>query len=196
MPRVKQRAEVLRERGVDTALALLDEEGVAGLTTRNLARRAQTSVPAVYEVFGDKTGLIREVFFEGFRMLGDALAALPPADDPLVALERVAAGYRAFVVANPVLAQVMFARPFVDFDPTTAEDKAGVRVRKIFVARVQAAIDVGLIAGDATDIALVFFGLLDGLAAAENARRLGSSRQSADRRWDLGIRALLAGLRP
>jgi AcrR family transcriptional regulator len=196
VPRVKQRAEVLRERGVDTALALLAEEGVAGLTTRNLARRAQTSVPAVYEVFGDKTGLIREVFFEGFRMLGDALAALPPADDPLVALERVAAGYRAFVVANPVLAQVMFARPFVDFDPTTAEDKAGVRVRKIFVARVQAAIDVGLIAGDATDIALVFFGLLDGLAAAENARRLGSSRQSADRRWDLGIRALLAGLRP
>jgi AcrR family transcriptional regulator len=196
VPRVKQRAEVLRERGVDTALALLAEEGVAGLTTRNLARRAQTSVPAVYEVFGDKTGLIREVFFEGFRMLGDALAALPPADDPLVALERVAAGYRAFVVANPVLAQVMFARPFVDFDPTTAEDKAGVRVRKIFVARVQAAIDVGLIAGDATDIALVFFGLLDGLAAAENARRLGSSRQSADRRWDLGVRALLAGLRP
>jgi AcrR family transcriptional regulator len=196
VPRVKQRAEVLRERGVDTALALLAEEGVAGLTTRNLARRAQTSVPAVYEVFGDKTGLIREVFFEGFRMLGDALAALPPADDPLVALERVAAGYREFVVANPVLAQVMFARPFVDFDPTTAEDKAGVRVRKIFVARVQAAIDAGLIAGDATDIALVFFGLLDGLAAAENARRLGSTRQSADRRWDLGIRALLAGLRP
>ena len=196
MPRVKQRTNELRERGVATALAVLAEEGVTGLTTRNVARRADASVPAVYEVFGDKAGLVREVFFEGFRMLGDALAALPPADDPLEALERVAEGYRTFVVANPVLAQVMFSRPFADFDPTTAEDKAGVKVRRIFVERVQAAVDAGLIAGDPTDVALVFFALLDGLAAAENARRLGSSRASVDRRWSLAIKALFAGLRP
>jgi AcrR family transcriptional regulator len=181
---------------VATALAVLAEEGVAGLTARNVAQRAKASVPAVYEVFGDKAGLIRDVFFEGFRLLGDALAALPPTDDPLEALERVAEGYRDFVVANPVLAQVMFSRPFADFDPTTAEEKAGVKVRKIFVERVQAAVDAGLIAGDPTDIALVFFGLLEGLTAAENARRLGSSSRSVDRRWRLGIRALLAGLRP
>jgi AcrR family transcriptional regulator len=196
VPRVKQRTNELHERGVAVALAVLAEEGVTGLTTRNVARRADASVPAVYEVFGDKAGLIRAVFFEGFRILGDALAALPPADDPLEALERVAEGYRAFVVANPVLAQVMFSRPFADFDPTTAEDKAGVKVRGIFVERVQAAVDAGLIAGDPTDIALVFFALLDGLAAAESARRLGSSRASVDRRWRLGIKALFAGLRP
>jgi AcrR family transcriptional regulator len=196
VPRVKHRTNKLRERGVATALAVLAEEGVTGLTTRNVARRAGASVPAVYEVFGDKAGLIREVFFEGFGMLGDALGALPPADDPLEALERVAEGYRVFVGANPVLAQVMFSRPFADFDPTTAEDKAGVKVRKLFVERVQAAIDAGLIAGDPTDIALVFFALLDGLAAGENARRLGSSSQSVDRRWRLGIAALFAGFTP
>jgi AcrR family transcriptional regulator len=196
VPRVKQRTNELRERGVASALGVLAEEGVAGLTTRNVARRAAASVPAVYEVFGDKAGLIRAVFFEGFRMLGDALAALPPADDPREALERVAAGYREFVTANPVLAQVMFSRPFADFDPTTAEDKAGVKVRRIFVERVQAAVDAGLMAGDATDIALVFFGLLEGLAAAESARRLGSSRASVDRRWRLGIDALLDGVKP
>ena len=179
-----------------SALAVLAEEGVAGLTTRNVARRSGASVPAVYEVFGDKAGLIREVFFEGFRLLGDALATLPPTDDPLEALERLATGYREFVLANEVLAQVMFSRPFADFDPTAAEDKAGVKVRKIFVERVQAAVDAGLIAGDPSDIALVFFGLLEGLAVAENARRLGSSRQSVDRRWGLGITALFAGLRP
>jgi AcrR family transcriptional regulator len=196
VPRVKQRTNDLRERGIATALAVLAEEGVAGLTTRNVARRAEASVPAVYEVFGDKAGLIREVFFEGFRMLGDALAALPPTDDPLLALERVAQGFRAFVVANPALSRVMFARPFADFDPTTAEIRAGAKVRKIFLAKVQAAVDAGVLVGDPTDTALVFFGLLDGLAAAENARRLGSSRQSVDRRWRLGINALFAGLMP
>jgi AcrR family transcriptional regulator len=195
VPRAKQRTNELRERGVTSALAVLAEQGVTGLTTRNVARRAGASVPAVYEVFGDKAGLVREVFFEGFRMLGDALAALPPEDDPLDALERVAEGYRAFVVANPVLAQVMFSQPFADFDPTTAEDTAGVKVRTIFVERVRAAVDAGRIAGDPTDVALVFFALLDGLAAAENARRLGSSRASVDRRWSLGIKTLVAGLR-
>jgi AcrR family transcriptional regulator len=196
VPRVKHRTDELRERGVATALAVLAEEGVNGLTTRNVARRADASVPAIYEVFGDKAGLVREVFFEGFRMLGDALGALPPTDDPREALDRVAEGYRTFVVANPVLAQVMFSRPFADFDPTTAEDKAGVKVRRIFVERVEAAVDAGLIAGDPTDVALVFFALLDGLAAAENARRLGRSRRSIDRRWSLAISALFAGLKP
>jgi AcrR family transcriptional regulator len=196
VPRVKQRTNVLRVRGVSTALAVLAEEGVPGLTTRNVARRADASVPAVYEVFGDKAGLVREVFFEGFRMLGDALDALPPADDPIEALERLAQGHREFVVANPVLAQVMFSRPFADFDPTAAEGKAGVRVRRIFVERVRAAVDAGLIAGDPADVALVLFALIDGLAAAESAGRLGSSRRSTERRWSLAIDALLSGLKP
>ena len=167
---------------------------MAGLTTRNVAQRAEASVPAVYEVFGDKAGLIREVFFEGFRMLGDALGSLPPRDDPIDALEDLADGYRRFVVENPVLAQVMFSRPFADFDPTAADDKAGAKVRRIFVQHIKAAAAAGKISGDPVDAALVFFALLDGLASAENAQRLGSSRQSINRRWRLGVTALLEGL--
>jgi AcrR family transcriptional regulator len=196
VPRIKRRTNDLRERAVAAALAVLAEDGLAGLTTRNVAARAQASVPAVYEVFGDKAGLIREVFFEGFRMLGDELAAVPAADDPLEALDLLAEAFRAFVVAHPALARIMFGRPFVDFDPSTEENRAAARVRKIFLARVQTAVDAGLIVGDPTDIALVFFALLEGLTAAENARRLGSSRHSVERRRRLGVSTLLAGLRP
>lgn len=196
MPRAKQRTKDLHERGVTTALAVLAEEGVTGLTTRNVAKRADASVPAVYEVFGDKSGLIREVFFEGFRMLGAALEAIPPADNPLKSLARLADAHREFVVGNPALAAVMFSRPFADFDPSTVEAKAGVKVRKLFVDHVQAAIDADLIAGDATDIALVFFALLDGLTAAEIAHRLGSSGRSVERRWHLAVQTLFAGLAP
>ena len=106
-------------------------------------------------------------------------------------------GHRAFVVANPVLAQVMFSRPFADFDPTTADDRAGVKLRKMFVARIQVAAGTPASSrATRTDIAHVFFGLVEGLAAAESAQRLGSSKQSADRRWKLGLEALFAGLRP
>jgi len=190
MPRVKQRTDALRERGIASALAVLAEEGVAGLTTRTVARRADASVPAIYEVFGDKAGLIREVFFQGFRMLGDDLAALPPTAD----LHDLAEAFRRFVVTNPVLAQVMFSRPFTDFAPTAEDDKAGVKVRKIFVQHVRTAIDAGLVAGNPTDIAHVIFAFVEGMAAAESARRLGSSKQSVDRRWRLGLGALIAGL--
>ncbi|HEY6495200.1 MAG TPA: TetR/AcrR family transcriptional regulator [Trebonia sp.] len=196
MPRLKQRTEALRERGVASALAVLAEQGAAGLTTRTVARRAAASVPAIYEVFGDKAGLIREVFFEGFRMLGDDLSALPPAADPLDALVGLAGAFRRFIVANPVLAQVMFSRPFADFDPAPEDDKAGVRVRKIFVSHVRAAVDAGALAGDPADIAHLFFALVEGLAAAESARRLGSSKESVDRRWRLGLNALISGLSP
>ncbi|GAA3438793.1 hypothetical protein GCM10018954_084120 [Kutzneria kofuensis] len=194
VPRLKQRTDALRERGLAAALAALAEEGVAGLTTRTVAGRAGASLPAIYEVFGDKAGIVRAVFFEGFRMLGDDLAELPPAADPLDGLRRLADGFRRFNVANPVLAEVMFARPFADFDPTAEETKAGVKVRKIFVRHVRDAVDAGLLTGDPTDIALIFFTLVQGMAAAENAQRLGGSRHSVDRRWRLGVNALITGL--
>jgi AcrR family transcriptional regulator len=193
MPRVKQRTEALRERGLASALAVLDEEGVAGLTTRTVAQRANASLPAIYEVFGDKAGLIREVFFDGFRRLGDELAAIPPTPDPVEALRRLAGTFRAFLLANPILAQIMFARPFADFDPTKDEARAGVKVRKLFVQYVRDAVDAEQLAGDPIDIALVLFTFIEGMAAAENANRLGGSKQSTNRRWRLGLDALLTG---
>jgi AcrR family transcriptional regulator len=196
MPRLKQRTNDLRERGVASALAVLAEEGVAGLTTRTVARRAEASVPAIYEVFGDKGGIIREIFFEGFRMLGDDLAKVPPASDPIEALRQLCQAFRQFVVANPVLAQIMFSRPFVDFEPTAEDNKAGLKVSKLFVQRARDAIDTGRLVGDPTDIAHVFFAFVEGLAAAESAQRLGRSKQSIDRRWRLGLDALIAGLSP
>lgn len=193
VPRLKQRTDALRERGLTSALAVLAEEGVAGLTTRTVARRANASVPAIYEVFGDKAGLIREVFFHGFQLLGDDLTALAPTDDPLEDLRRLAGAFRRFVIANPVLAEIMFSRPFADFDPTTDEAKAGVTVRKAFVQRIRAAVDEELFAGDTTDIAHVFFAFVGGMAAAESAQRLGGSKQSVDRRWRVGLNALIDG---
>jgi AcrR family transcriptional regulator len=193
---VKRRTDALRERGLATALAVLAEDGVAGLTTRAVARRANASVPAIYEVFGDKAGLVREVFFEGFRLLGDDLAALAPKADPLDGLRDLAGAFRRFLVLNPVLAQVMFSRPFADFDPTADEAKAGVRVRRIFVRHVRAAVDAGLLVGDPIDISLVFFTFVEGMAAAENAGRLGGSAQYVERRWRVGLGALICGFLP
>ena len=69
MPRPKQRTPELRDQVLRTAVDMLATGGVAAFTTRRVAEGAATSVPAVYELFGDKAGLVREIFFEGFRTL-------------------------------------------------------------------------------------------------------------------------------
>lgn len=191
---MKQRTIALRERGVASALAVLAEQGVAGLTTRTVAQRAEASVPAIYEVFGDKAGLIREVFFHGFQVLGDELSDVPTTNDPLEDLRTLTQAFRHFVISNPVLAQVMFSRPFSDFAPTAEDNKAGTRVSGIFVARARSAADAGLVQGRPIDIAHVLFAFAQGLAAAESAHRFGRTRQEVDRRWRLGLDALIQGL--
>jgi AcrR family transcriptional regulator len=196
VPRTKQRTTALYERGVASALAVLAEEGVAGLTTRTVARRANASVPAVYEVFGDKAGLIREVFVEGFRLLGDELEQVAGSADPLDALLKVCEAFRQFVLANPVLAQTMFSRPFAEFNPTAEDNKAGLRVSKVFVRHTRVAVRTGALEGDPTDIAHMFFAFVEGLAAAEAASRLGGSKQTIDRRWRASLSALIKGLQP
>src|SRR5262249_31593936 len=103
---------------------------------------------------------------------------------------------RAFVRENPMLAEVMFSRPFVDFDPGPLEEKAGSAVRTYVVGHVQRCIDAGILIGDATDVAHVLVSMTQGLATTERAGWLGRSKASVDRRWDTAIRAVLDGLRP
>ncbi len=193
MPRTKQRTPELRARLLDSAVEVLGREGTAGFTTRRVARAADTSPPAVYELFGDRGGLIRAVFFEGFRQLGARLAALEHTDDPRADLVAMTAAYRDFVRRNPELAGVMFSRPFTDFSPAGAEIRKSGSVRERIVAAVRRCTDAGLLAGDEVDIAHAVVALTQGLAGAETARRLGSSKASIDRRWALAIDALLDG---
>jgi AcrR family transcriptional regulator len=194
VPRAKQRTAELRDRVLAVALSTLAGDGVAGLTARRVAAQASTSVPAVYELFGDKAGLVREVYFEGFRRLRARLAALPPTDEPLADLIAMGQAFRAFARANPVLTEVMFARPFADFDPGPEELAATGGTREHIVALVRRAVDARLIGGDPVDVAHILLALAQGLAAQENAGWLGSSTTSADRRWTLAFAATLAGL--
>ena len=194
MPRAKQRTRELRDHVLQVAVAMLAIEGVAGFTTRRVAQEAATSTPAVYELFGDKAGLVREVFFEGFRLLSRRFDRIGVSDDPRADLVRVVRVFRAFVRENPVLAEVMFSRPFADFDPGPAEITAGSAVRELIVARVRRTIDAGILRGDPTDVAHVLVALAQGLAAQEAAGWLGTSKASIDRRWDLAVDAVLDGL--
>lgn len=186
----------MRERVLAAAVRMLASDGVAEFTTRRVAQQANTSTPAVYELFGDKAGLVREMFFEGFRALARRLNELTPTMDPRADLIGVISSFRLFVRDNPVLADLMFSRPFADFDPGPAERQAGDEVRQFIVAAVRRCVTEGVIGGDETDIAHVIVAMAQGLAGQETAGWLGSTQASMDRRWDLAISAVLDGLIP
>jgi AcrR family transcriptional regulator len=196
VPRAKQRTPELRDHVLDVAVAMLASQGVSGFTTREVAQRASTSTPAVYELFGDKAGLVREVFFEGFRLLRRHFGRLAESADPRADLVGVVEAFREFVGENPMLAEVMFSRPFADFDPGPEELRAGSAVREFIVGCVRRCTEAGILGGNETDIAHVLMALAQGLAAQETAGWLGTSKASMNRRWDLAIRAVLDGLSP
>jgi AcrR family transcriptional regulator len=193
MPRVKQRTPQLKDRVLAVAVALLAEEGPAGFTARSLAARADTSAPAVYELFGDKSGVVRELYFEGFRMLSASLSTVGETADPVADLRALAAAYRAFVLDHREIAEVMFSRPFTDFSPGPEELAATSSVRLLVVRRVRRCVEAGVFDGDETDLAHVFVALVQGMAFAEAAGRLGTSRASVERRWARALHALCAG---
>jgi AcrR family transcriptional regulator len=186
----------MRERVLEAAMDMLARDGVAQFTTRRLAQRAGTSTPAVYELFGDKAGLVREVFFEGFRLLRQYLDQVRPSQDPRAELISIIESLRMFAREHSVLADLMFSRPFADFDPGPAERRAGDEVRLFIVAAVRRCVRAGILEGDDVDIAHVIVAMAQGLAGQETAGWLGTSRESMDRRWDLAVTALLDGLRP
>jgi AcrR family transcriptional regulator len=193
MPRAKQRTPELRERVLREAAALLAEEGVVGLTTRSLAARAETSAPALYELFGDKAGIVRALYFEGFRQLAADLSTLAETPDPMADLWLLAAAYRKFIRTNRELAEVMLARPFTDFSPGSDELAATNSISLLMGGRVRRCIDAGRLRGDEADVGQVLLALIQGLAFAEAAGRLGTSTESVERRWRLAIGTTLNG---
>src|ERR1700753_2658347 len=193
MPRPKQRTPELRDRVLQVAVSTLNQDGLSGFTTRWVAEQAGTSLPAVYELFGDKSGLVRAVFFEGFRMLGCRLLEVPETDDAVADVQRLIPVFRRFCLDYPALARVMFSRPFQDFDPGPEELAASASVRETFVGRITRCIDAGLLTGDPVDIAHVLLALAQGWAVQEGGRWLGKSKTSVNRRWDVGGTGILRG---
>ncbi len=190
MPRQKLRTPALKEEVLRAAVATVADDHSA-FTTRYIAGVAGTSPAAIYEMFDDRSGLLRAVFFEGFRLLGTYFESVRETDDPVGDLRQLFFSFRSFVNDNPGMAELMFSRPFGDFRPGPKEAAAGATTRRAFVDRVQRCIDAGWLTGDPEDVAHVLLGLAQGLALQESAGWLGTTQISTARRWTLAFDLLV-----
>lgn len=162
-------------------------------TTRRVAEAASTSVPAVYELFGDKAGLMRAMFFEGFRRLEAANLKVEEDRDPVQALIGAVGTFRAFALAEPTLFQLMFTQSFTRLAAVQHEVESGGASRDYLVDPIRRCQEAGVLEGNADDIAHSVVGLIIGLATQEIGGWLGGSRKLRDRRWDVALAGLLRG---
>ena len=195
MARPRTHDEALKLRLLDEAGRLLVAEGPAGLTVRRLAELSGTSPSAVYSLFGDKWGLVEEMFNEGFRRLSQRFAELEPTSDPVADLLALGEAFRTGALANPHLYDLMFDCPFPEFHPAEPNATAALGTFTALVSAVQRCLDVGGVGGgDAMQLALFLFGQVHGLTGLELNGWLGT-REQADRLWDLTFRITFAGFR-
>jgi AcrR family transcriptional regulator len=103
----------LKRALIDEALKLINEEGVAAVTTRALARRLGVSHAAPGHHFADREALLVELATEGFRMFADALeASVAHEAEPARRLLMLGRGYLRFALDHPSYLRVMFTRGF------------------------------------------------------------------------------------
>lgn len=194
-PRTRDYAE-LRQALLDAAGRLLAEEGPEALSTRRVAQEVGSSTTAVYNLFGDKSGLLRAMFLEGFVRLAQEFAAVPHDGDPETDLLALGYAYRTAALANPHLYELMFGRPIANFRP---DDAAVAQIQATFDTLVRAVtrcIGAGRFTpSDPSDIAVHLNALVHGLASQELQGFLGEGDQP-ERHWRRALEATLRGYRP
>jgi AcrR family transcriptional regulator len=193
-PRTRDYDELRRDL-LDAAGRLLAQEGPQALSTRRAAQEVGTSTTAVYNLFGGKAGLLRELFLDGFARLAQEFATVPRDGDPETDLMALGYAYRAAALANPHLYELMFGRPIADFRP---DDAALAQVQGTFDTLVRAVarcVDTGRFApADPYDVAVHLNALVHGLASLELQGFLAGG-DAAARHWRLALEAAIRGHR-
>src|SRR3954447_16800788 len=193
MGRTKLRNEELKVRLLHGAMRLAAERGMLAVTTRAVAASADSSVPAVDELFGGKPGLVRAMFVEGFTRLAGVLQALPVTADPEADVLATAFAFRRFALEHRSLYEVMFSRPFADFELGPDDLDAAQSVYRCVMKRI-ATLGPGWSRGHRKDVALALSAVMQGLADMELAGILGSGSASIERRWQLTVLATVRGM--
>jgi AcrR family transcriptional regulator len=118
-PRAKSEAPYhhgsLNEALLKAAEAILERDGLAGLTLRAAAREAGVSHAAPTHHFGDMTGLLSELAAAGFRKFGASLGAAAAAKTSADArMDAMGEAYVDFARAHPSMFLLMFRSERLD----------------------------------------------------------------------------------
>lgn len=116
-----------RDAIIQAAWALVREEGVAGLSLRDLARRAGISPPTVYAYFDSKNAIYDAMFGAAATQFADRMAEPYPCEDPRELLAAGARRFAEFCTSDLERYQLLFQRCVPGFEPSPQSYAPAVR---------------------------------------------------------------------
>src|ERR1017187_2226248 len=122
----ESRRRSAREAIVEAAWAAVREDGLAGLSLRDLARRAGITTPTVYAYFDSKDDIYDAMFGHAATEFADWMTQPFEETDPSALLLSHVRRFVEFCTSDVPRYQLLFQRTIPDFEPS-AESYAPAR---------------------------------------------------------------------
>jgi AcrR family transcriptional regulator len=117
-PNVKlQHNELLRRSIIEAAASIMRESGPEAVTIRKVAEKMECPTKVIYNLFGSKEGLAKELFLEGCKLLADTFRAVPEQAELKQYLLELGQAYWRFSKDYTSYYMVMFGGAFSEFKP-------------------------------------------------------------------------------
>lgn len=156
----------LRQDLLAVAADLIDRDGPARVTLRDVASAAGTSTSAVYSLFGGKSQLLTAVVDDGFRSFRDS--QLAAADGGLDAL---GVAYRTWALEHRALYRLMFGGALTAYaDCQPSPDAASDAMQPLMDAVASAQAAGVLVQAPVELVAVAIWGQVHGIVSLELAQ--------------------------
>jgi len=152
-----------RERLIQAARAELVERGLAGVSLRGIARRAEVSHAAPKYFFGDRAGLLTAVATQGFNELTERLRRATASGEPN--LSDLGGTYVHFGLENPALFALMFRPEELHPDDPELRRAQAESIGVLAAATATLAVDAQAPDGAPPAMALISWAFAHGLVA-------------------------------
>ncbi|MHA6523473.1 TetR/AcrR family transcriptional regulator [Tessaracoccus sp. G1721] len=154
-PRRRRRHDETREEILAFAVEIMAEQGVAGLSLGEVARRLGVRTPSLYTYVASKNALYDELFRRGWQACRDAvlshrdrLGPVTPASDAVGRAVETNATFVRWALANPELSQLMLTRPVPAWQPSPEAFEPSMALFAALAAEVVGLRDHGLLDAD------------------------------------------------
>jgi AcrR family transcriptional regulator len=165
----------LRAELVQQAEKTLREQGLDGLSLRELARQIGVSHAAPRRHFADRQALLDALAESGFERLGTQLRAAAEGGDFESRLRAIATTYARFATDDAALLELMFAGKQSEQGRTLHE--ASDRAFAVILELIQEGQAIGrLEPGNPERVALLLFATMQGIAALTTAGVIASEQ--------------------
>lgn len=178
------RRAATRDDIVDAAWTLAREQGLAGITMRDLGARVGMKAQSLYSYFGSKRDIYDAMFEQGYRSFAEWMSfegGLPPTS---ARAHAQAHRYFEFCVTDPVRFQLLFQRTIPGFEPSAQSYALAVQVLESMTADLA---ELGVGGAAAVDM---WTAVMTGLSSQQIANDPGGSRWQ--RLVDAAVEMLLA----